>query len=114
MSYLIPLLLIIPLWFLFVRPQQRRLRAQQEMVSSLEVGDDVITSAGMYGTVVALDEAVATVEVAPGVPVRMARQAIGRRLTGPTVPGATPLGGHPTHGDDGTSPPVTGHVPEAE
>jgi len=77
----LPILLLIPLWFLLVRPQQRRLRAQQEMVRSLQVGDDVITSAGIYGTIVDLDDETASLEVADGVEIRIARMAVGRRLS---------------------------------
>jgi preprotein translocase subunit YajC len=50
------------------------------MVRSLEVGDDILTSAGIYGTIVALDDEIATLEVADGVNLRIARMAIGRRL----------------------------------
>ena len=81
MASFLPILLLIPLWFLLVRPQQRRVRAQQEMVRSLEVGDEVITTGGVYGTIVDLDAEVALLEVAPGVQLRVARQAMGRRLT---------------------------------
>lgn len=80
MNYL-PILLLIPLWFLLVRPQQKRLRAQREMVGSLELGDEVITSAGIYGRIVALDDEIASLEVADGVQIRIARMAVGRRLS---------------------------------
>ncbi len=78
------LILLVPLfllWFLIVRPQQRRIRDQRAMVLALEVGDDVITSAGIYGTIVDLDGDVAVLEVADGVRLRIARLAIGNRLS---------------------------------
>lgn len=81
----LPLLILPVLWLLLVRPQQRRMRAQQDLVRSLAVGDDVLTTAGIYGSIVALDEEVATVEVAEGVHLRVARMAIGRRLIGPAT-----------------------------
>jgi preprotein translocase subunit YajC len=77
----LPVLLLIPLWFLLVRPQQKRVRAQQAMVLSLETGDEVITTGGIYGTIVELEGDVALLDVAPGVQLRVARQAVGRRLT---------------------------------
>lgn len=80
MQALLPLLLLIPLWLLLVRPQQRRIRAQQAMVRALQVGDEVIMSAGIYGTIVTLDDEVATLTVADGVQLRVARMAIARRL----------------------------------
>ncbi|MDQ6697928.1 MAG: preprotein translocase subunit YajC [Actinomycetota bacterium] len=81
MPALLPLLLLIPLWFLLVRPQQRRVRAQQALVRSLRAGDDVLTSAGIYGSIVDLDDEVVTLEVADGVRLRVARMAVGRRLS---------------------------------
>jgi preprotein translocase subunit YajC len=70
------------MWVLFVLPRQRMQRRHQDMVGSLRLGDEVITSAGIYGTVVDLDPDVAHVRVAEGVVLRVARLAIGRRLGG--------------------------------
>ena len=50
------------------------------LVSSLVVGDDVISSAGIYGTITALDEQVAVLRVADGVEIRLARATIARRV----------------------------------
>jgi preprotein translocase subunit YajC len=75
----LPLLVI--LYFLMVRPQQQRLRAQRALVASIEVGDEVVTTAGMFGTITHLDADVATLEIAEGVEVRIARAAIGRLAT---------------------------------
>ena len=78
------LILIVPLlvimYFLMIRPQQQRIRAQQEAIRSVEVGDEVVTAAGLIGTIVALDDEVVHLEIADGVEVRVARMAIGRRL----------------------------------
>lgn len=85
MQALLPLLLLIPLWFLLVRPQQRRIRAQQAMVGALQVGDEVIMSAGIYGSIVALEGDVVTLEVADDIQLRVARMAIARRLEARTT-----------------------------
>lgn len=69
------------LFYLFLlRPQQRRAKAQQALISSLEVGDEIITTGGIYGTITAIDEDDGTVsiEVAPGTEIRMLRAGIGR------------------------------------
>jgi preprotein translocase subunit YajC len=68
------------LWVLFLLPQQRRVRAHQQLVASLEEGDDVILSAGIYGRVSSLGPEDLDLEVAPGVELRVARQAVLRRL----------------------------------
>jgi len=48
------------------------------MQSTLEVGDEVVLTSGVYGTVRGLDEVVAEVEIADGVTIRVARGAVGQ------------------------------------
>lgn len=64
---------------LIVRPQRRQAAARRALIQALAVGDDVITAGGIYGTVVAMDDDVLTVQVAPGVELRVAREAIARK-----------------------------------
>jgi len=64
------------MWFAVVLPQRRRQRAQRELVAALEVGDEVVTAGGIYGTIVALGDEAATVEIAPGTEVRVAKRAL--------------------------------------
>lgn len=68
------------LWVIFILPQQRRVRGHQALVTSLEPGDDVVLTAGIYGHIVDLGPEDMTVEVAPGVQLRVARQAVLRRV----------------------------------
>jgi preprotein translocase subunit YajC len=79
-----PLLLLVLMggffYFLMIRPQQRRARAQRELIQSIEVGDEVMTIGGMYGTVRALDDDRVTLEVSPGVELAFAKSAIARKL----------------------------------
>ena len=72
-------LMVVIFYFLLIRPQQRRARAQRDLVQSIDVGDDVITVGGMFGTVSALDDESVTVEVAPGTQIRMLKSAIMRK-----------------------------------
>lgn len=64
---------------LIVRPQRRQAAARRALIQAIAVGDDVITAGGIYGTVVAMDDDVLTVQVAPGVELRVAREAIARK-----------------------------------
>jgi preprotein translocase subunit YajC len=64
------------IWLIVVRPQKRRQNQQQQMLQELNVGDEVLTAGGIYGTVSALDEDEVTVEIAPNTQVRVARRAI--------------------------------------
>ena len=79
----LPLLLMgVVFYFLLIRPQNQRRRAQMEMQSDVEVGDEVVTTAGIYGTITEIDDdyGIVTVEVAPNTDIRMARAAIAQRL----------------------------------
>lgn len=66
------------MYLLFIRPQSKRRREAQEMQSKLGPGDKVITIGGLYGTVESMDDESVTIEIAPGVTARYARQAIAR------------------------------------
>jgi preprotein translocase subunit YajC len=77
-----PLLFIVLLfgvmYFLMIRPQQKRRREAMQMQSTLSPGDQIVTIGGLHATVVAIDDDVVTVEIAPGVNVRYSRPAIAR------------------------------------
>ena len=79
------LLLLIPLamWFLVLRPQQARLRAQRELVASLQAGDRVVTAGGIVGTLTVVGESEVTLATTPGVELRVLRGAISGRLDPP-------------------------------
>jgi preprotein translocase subunit YajC len=83
-SGLAPLLLLVLMgaffYFLLIRPQQRRARAQRELIQSIDVGDEVMTIGGLYGTVRAVEDGRVTLEVAPGVDLMFAKSAIARKL----------------------------------
>jgi preprotein translocase subunit YajC len=74
------------LWLLLVRPQARRQRELVHMQSTLEVGDEVILTSGVYATIRGLDEDVAQVEIADGVTIKVARGAVGRVVWPEEVP----------------------------
>jgi preprotein translocase subunit YajC len=79
----LPLILMgVVFYFLLIRPQNQRRRAQMQMQSDVEVGDDVVTTAGIYGTITEIDDdfGTVTIEVAPNTEIRMARAAIAQRL----------------------------------
>ena len=69
--------MFVLLWLLFIRPQRRRVQAQQELVSGIEVGDEILTVGGIYGTVVELrEEDELVLEIDRGTRVRDARRAV--------------------------------------
>ena len=78
MAQLILLLaMLVLLWALLIRPQRARQRQQQEVLSAVEPGDEIITVGGLYGIVQEIDEEDdLIVEVADAVHVRIARRAV--------------------------------------
>jgi preprotein translocase subunit YajC len=63
-------------WLLLIRPQRRRAQAQNRLISSVEVGDEIVTAGGLYGTIVGVGDEELMVEIAPGTHVRIARRAV--------------------------------------
>ncbi|MEQ1901656.1 MAG: preprotein translocase subunit YajC [Devosia sp.] len=71
------LLLVVIFWLLIFRPQQKRLKAQQEMLSAISRGDTVVTTGGIIGKVTkAVDKEDLEVEIAQGTRVKVARGMI--------------------------------------
>src|SRR5881227_781372 len=75
-GYIFILILLIGMWFLLIRPQRRRQMEAQRLLKSLEVGKEIVTAGGLYGTITALEEDEARVKIADGVEVRVAKRAI--------------------------------------
>ena len=75
---LMPLLLIVAvMYFLLIRPQQKRQRQHRELVASLKRGDKVLTSGGFYAVVTrAIDERDIEVELAGKLKVKMLRSSV--------------------------------------
>jgi preprotein translocase subunit YajC len=64
------------LYFVLIRPQRRRRLEQEQLVSAIEPGVEILTAGGIYGTVTAVADNEVTIEIAPGTEVRVARRAI--------------------------------------
>lgn len=68
--------IILIMYFLMIRPQQKRQKEHQKMLESLKKGDKVITSAGIHGTITDIDGNVFTLQIADNVRVRFEKNAI--------------------------------------
>jgi preprotein translocase subunit YajC len=91
------------LYFVMIRPQRNRQRQVIQQQNQVQPGQRVRTTAGMYGTVVELDDADVVLEIAPGVRVRYLRRAILDVI--PSDNGAAAAGSEEagTVADDGTA-----------
>lgn len=79
MEWILLLLMVAVLYLLMIRPQQKRVREQQEMVNALQAGDRVVLSSGIFATVSHSGESQAIVELAPGTEVTMLKTSIIRK-----------------------------------
>ena len=86
---LLLLLLLLAFFLLVVRPQRTRLQQARQVRAALAVGQQVMTTSGLFGTLRGLDDAEDTVllEVAPGVQVRWAAAAVAKVLEPAPDPG---------------------------
>lgn len=65
-------------YFLLIRPQQKQKKERERMLAALKKGDRAVTTGGLHGTVVGLNEHIVTLKVAEQVKVEVDRAAIGR------------------------------------
>lgn len=73
-------IIVVAFYLLIIRPQQKRQKEHQALMSSLAVGDRIVTIGGVYGTIVSLDDSRVGVEIASGVVVEIDRAAIAKKL----------------------------------
>jgi preprotein translocase subunit YajC len=79
LAALLPLVAILALfWFMVIRPQQRRQKEVVRLQESIQVGQRVMMSSGIFGTVVSLTDDRARLEIAPGSQIEIARAAIAK------------------------------------
>ncbi len=77
MAILIILALMLGVMYVvMIRPQRQRQAQQQSTIENAEIGDDVITTGGIYGTITGAEGDDVVVEIAKGVEVHMTRRAI--------------------------------------
>ena len=69
-------LIFAAMYFLMIRPQRKRQKEHQEMVTELQRGDRVITTGGIYGTIETISEDSVIIKVESGTTVRVARGSI--------------------------------------
>jgi preprotein translocase subunit YajC len=76
---LILIAVLVVFWAIVMRPARRQQRTVQQLQTELSVGDEVIISAGIFGTVRSVDDSKVDLEIAPGTVVTVARQVVVRR-----------------------------------
>ncbi len=79
---ILPLLLLmfVAMYFFMVRPQQKKARHHRELLDSLDVGDEVITTSGLYGMVTDFDGGTVFIEISDGVEIKITRETIANKV----------------------------------
>ena len=67
-------------YFLMIRPQRNRMRRHQDLVGTLDIGDQVTTIGGIYGTIEHMDEESAVLQIEGGGRIRVARRALAGKV----------------------------------
>lgn len=70
-------LMFVVFYFLLIRPQKKKMQEERKMISSLGKGDEIFTKSGILGTIVGMNERVATIEVSEGVKFKIIKSEIG-------------------------------------
>ncbi|RJQ68771.1 MAG: preprotein translocase subunit YajC [Desulfobacteraceae bacterium] len=86
---LLPIILMLAImWFLLIRPQQKKQKEHREMINNLKKGDMIITSGGLFGRITGVTDAALTVEIADKVRVKVSRAHVAglAQTTKPSTP----------------------------
>ena len=75
-SFLPLVLIFVIMYFLMIRPQQKRMKEHRALVEALKKGDEVVTQGGLVGKITAVRDSELEVEIAPGVKVRVIRSTV--------------------------------------
>lgn len=71
---------MVAMWALLILPQQRRTKQHRQMLSALEVGDEVLTSSGMYGTITEFDGETVFLAVSDALEIKITQASIAERV----------------------------------
>ncbi|MEO4052145.1 preprotein translocase subunit YajC [Solibacillus sp. CAU 1738] len=77
-SFIPIILMFVAMWFILIRPAQKRQKATLEMQNNVKRGDRVVTVGGLHGEVDAIEDTVVYLIIADNTRVKFERQAIGR------------------------------------
>jgi len=83
---ILPVGIFLIMYLLLIRPQQRKMRQQQELIQNLKAGDEVVTSGGIIGHIRSVADQFVTLEIAGNTSVKVLKQHI-QELTKKPAPG---------------------------
>ncbi len=89
MAFLPFILMFVVFWFFLIRPQQKKLKEQQEMQDKLEKGVEVVTNAGIFGRITGVADKVVTLEIANNVRIKILKSQISSAVKGDMAAGSS-------------------------
>lgn len=81
-------IMLTVMYFLMIRPQQKKMKTHQALLSGLKNGDEVITNAGIIGTIAGMNDKVVTLEVSKNVQMKVLKSQVNQVISG-TIPELT-------------------------
>ena len=85
MSFLPLILIFVVFYFVLIRQQTKKQKEHQEMVSALEVGNEVVTAGGILGKIQEMNENYVQLEISENVTIKIQRQTISSLLPKGTI-----------------------------
>ena len=72
--------MFVLMYFLLIRPQQKRAKDHKNLLKELKKGDEIVTNGGVVGKINSVDESFAALEIAKGVVVKVQKQGINQKM----------------------------------
>jgi len=85
LTFLPLIIIVVVFYFLLIRPQQKKQKEHQEMISTLELGNEVVTAGGLLGKIVKIGDQYLQLEISEGVKVKVQRTTIGSLMPKGTI-----------------------------
>tara|TARA_B100001175_G_scaffold297897_1_gene288037 strand:+ start:109 stop:435 length:327 start_codon:yes stop_codon:yes gene_type:complete len=80
LGFLLPIFILVLMYFILIRPQSKRLKEHKEMISELKVGDEISTSGGIYGKVLKVGESYIQLRISDTVEIKLQKNAVSKIL----------------------------------
>jgi preprotein translocase subunit YajC len=88
MSWIFLAVMFLALYFILIRPQQKRVKEHRSMVTTLAKGDEVVTNGGVLGKITKVGDSFLTLEIAQGVEITVQKHAIASLMPKGTIKSA--------------------------
>jgi preprotein translocase subunit YajC len=72
--------MFVLMYFLLIRPQQKRAKEHKALLVELKKGDEIVTNGGVVGKIISVDDSFAVLEISSGVNVKVQKQGINQRM----------------------------------